>query len=142
MKIMLLKQLGWVKAVLLALAILCVGGGMCMKAIPANAGEKDKQKALADFTTLYALKPGEVLKRVGTPFPPSRFVYHRQHYPKDDKAEDMMFLRWDNGLQFCGTIGGMKSDQRKVQLIFLLRYLPSMIGAHEVLPDGRRELDV
>ena len=88
------------------------------------------------------MKPGEILKRVATPFPPSRFVYHRQHYPKDDKAEDMMFLRWDNGLQFSGTIGGMKSDPRKVQLVFLLRYLPMMLGDVTVRRDGRRELDV
>jgi hypothetical protein len=118
------------------------------KAVPAGADEKaqadenEKQKALADFTTRYALKPGEVLKRIATPFPPSRFVYHRQQYPKDDKAQDMMFLRWDNGLHFCGTIGGIKSDPRKVQLLFLLRYLPSMVGAYDVLPHGRHELDV
>jgi RNA polymerase sigma factor (sigma-70 family) len=107
-----------------------------------QASEDEKQKALADFSMLYALKPAEVLKRVATPFPPSRFVYHRQHYPKDDKAQDMMFLRWDNGLHFSGTLGGIKSDPRKVQLVFLLRYLPSMIGAVDVLPGGRRELDV
>jgi RNA polymerase sigma factor (sigma-70 family) len=107
-----------------------------------QASEDEKQKALADFSMRYALKPGEVLKRVATPFPPSRFVYHRQHYPKDDKAQDMMFLRWDNGLHFCGTIGGMKSAPRKVQLLFLFRYFPSMIGAFDVLPNGRRELEV
>ncbi len=118
------------------------------QAVPAGAAEKpqssddEKQKALADFSKRYALKPGEILKRVATPFPPSRFVYHRQHYPKDDKAQDMMFLRWDKGLHFCGTIGGMKSDPLKVQLVFLLRYLPSMIGAIDVLPNGRHELDV
>jgi RNA polymerase sigma factor (sigma-70 family) len=179
MKIMLLKQMKSVTAVLLTLAILCAGGGLRIhrmvhsspdqraaisesvqeqkdgrdsgenkKASPAAAGEKEqankneKENALADFASLYALKPGEILKRVGTPFPPSRFVYHRQHYPKDDKAQDMMFLRWDNGLNFCGTLGGIKNDPRKVQLAFLLRNLPSMIGDFRVLPVGGRELDV
>jgi hypothetical protein len=175
---MLLNHLKSANAVLFALGLLCVGGGLLIqptahsapviqisasereqklqggpetaeekKAVPAaadkqQANPKIKQKALDEFAAIYALKPGEILKRIGTPFPPSRFFYHRQHYPKDDKAEDMMFLRWDNGLHFCGTLGGIKSDPRKVQLVFLLRWLPAMLGDLRVLPNGRRELDV
>jgi RNA polymerase sigma factor (sigma-70 family) len=93
----------------------------------AKPNQEEQQKALADFAQRYALKPGEIVKRIPVPFPPSRFVYHRQHYPKDDKAEDMMFLQWDNGLHFVGTIGGMKSDPHKVQLLFLFQYLPTML---------------
>jgi RNA polymerase sigma factor (sigma-70 family) len=129
------------------------GGGALQVAVDQNAlpivsddkapaNDDERQKALADFARRYALKPGEILKRVAPPFPPSRLVYHRQHYPNDDKAEDMMFLRWDKGVHFCGTIGGMKDAPRKVQIAVLLRHLPAMLGDYSVLPDGRRELDV
>jgi hypothetical protein len=106
--------------------------------------EIERQKALADFAQRYALKPDEIVKRVPTPFPPSRLVYHRQYYPKDDRAEDMMFMKWDNGLHFVGTIGGMKSDLRKVQLLFLFGYLPMMRGDYGAGPrlDVRGDADL
>ena len=85
------------------------------------ANDGKSPDALAEFKKIYALKPGEDLKRVGPPFPKSRADYIRSLWPKAPKNAHQpefgsMCLSWQGGFHWIsGSTPGGSSLRRLPQ---------------------------
>jgi RNA polymerase sigma factor (sigma-70 family) len=116
LKAMLLHKLKVTAALLLALAVLGAGAGFLAgsrlgaepaadrparaEAPPAKDAAPEKSGD-DEFTKLYALPDGAVLKRVAPPFADARLAYYRKHHASQATAipegPTNMFFRWKDG---------------------------------------------
>jgi RNA polymerase sigma factor (sigma-70 family) len=112
------------------------------RAVPVKTvmGNDDKNTdTLAEFKKIYALKPGEDLKRVAPPFPKSRADYIRSLWPKAPKDAHVpefgsMCLSWQSGFHWIsGSTPGGFSVRNLPQ--YLAGIYPQEIEGNQALLD-------
>ena len=154
-----LKMMAATKLVLTALAFFSVGGLLtgtgtiayyllATEATPtplaapfttATANDGKHTDPLAEFKKVYALKPGEDLKRVAPPFPKSRADYIRSLWPnapKDARFPEYgsMCLSWQNDFHWLGASAPRGSSLRLLPQ-HLVGIYPQEIEGNQALLD-------